>query len=150
MMKIKQKLQHGFSLLTAIFLMVVLGGLGAMMVTLYTTQQHSSALDVLGSRAYQAAQAGIEWAAFGVSQTTVDSATAWSGCAAGTTFTPDTGTSLGGTLSPFTVVVTCTSESFVEGPTRTWIYNISASAMNGATPGSAAYVERVIKVKMAK
>ena len=58
--------QRGFSLPTAIFLLVVLAGLGAVMATFFTVQQQSSALDILGERAYQASRAGIEWGAFQV------------------------------------------------------------------------------------
>ena len=60
------KKQRGFSLVSAIFLLVVIAALGTFAVTLSTTQQQSSALDVMGARAYQAAQAGIEWGAFQV------------------------------------------------------------------------------------
>ncbi len=148
MMRTSYKLQKGFSLVTAIFLLVVLGGLGAMMVTFFTAQQQSSALDVLGSRAYQAARAGVEWAAYNVAAQVAG--TEWTGCSVGTTFTPGTGTALGGTLSPFTVAVTCNSVSAVEGASTIWIYDIAVSAVNGATPGSADYVERVIQVKMGK
>src|SRR4030065_2779656 len=52
--------QRGFSLVSAIFLLVVIAALGTFAVTLSTTQQQSAALDVLGARAYQAARAGIE------------------------------------------------------------------------------------------
>lgn len=51
----------GASLVTAIFLLVVLATLGAAMLNIFTSQQSSSAMDVQGARAYQAARAGIEW-----------------------------------------------------------------------------------------
>jgi MSHA biogenesis protein MshP len=51
----------GVGLVTAIFLLVVLAGLGTAMVTVFTSQQASSALDEQGARAYQAARAGLEW-----------------------------------------------------------------------------------------
>jgi MSHA biogenesis protein MshP len=54
----------GVGLVTAIFLLVVLAGLGVAMVTIFTSQQQSSTLDVQGARAYQAARAGIEWGLF--------------------------------------------------------------------------------------
>jgi Tfp pilus assembly protein PilX len=57
-------MQSGFLLVTAIFLLVVLAALGAFILTISGTQQTSSALDVQGSRAYQAARAGIEWASY--------------------------------------------------------------------------------------
>jgi len=49
---------------TAIFLLVVLAGLGVAIVTVFTTQQASSNMDVQGAKAYQAARAGIEWGLF--------------------------------------------------------------------------------------
>ncbi len=152
MMTTIYKLQKGFSLVTAIFLLVVLGGLGAMMVTFFTAQQQSSALDVLGSRAYQAARTGVEWAAYNVAAQAPG--TRWEGCATVPVplFSAGTSTALGGTLSPFTVAVTCNAASYVEGASTIWVYDITsaASGVNGATPGSADYVERVIKVKMGK
>lgn len=147
MTKTGYRLQRGFSLITAIFLLVVLASLGAMMTTFFTAQQQSSAIDVLGSRAYQAARAGIEWAAYNVAQTAPG--TLWAGCAAGTTFAAG---ALGGTLSPFTVTVTCSSVMAVEGATTIYVYDITSTAtgVNGATPGSPDYVERVIGVKMGR
>ena len=53
--------QAGVGLVTAIFLLVVLAGLGVASVTLFTSQQASSSLDLEGAKAYQAARAGIEW-----------------------------------------------------------------------------------------
>ena len=55
--------QRGFSIVTAIFLMVVLALLGAFIVSVTGLQQSSQQLDVQGVRAYQAARAGIEWGA---------------------------------------------------------------------------------------
>jgi MSHA biogenesis protein MshP len=54
----------GVGLVTAIFLLVVLAGLGVAMVTIFTSQQQSASLDEQGARAYQAARAGIEWGLF--------------------------------------------------------------------------------------
>lgn len=56
--------QRGISLVTAIFLMVVLSALGVALVGLVTRQQASSSMDERGARAYQAARAGIEWGLF--------------------------------------------------------------------------------------
>ena len=54
----------GAGLVTAIFLLVVLAGLGVAIVTVFTSQQTSSNMDVEGAKAYQAARAGIEWGLF--------------------------------------------------------------------------------------
>ena len=149
MVKTRNKLQYGFSLVTAIFLLVVLSMLGAMMVTFFTAQQKSSSLDVLGSRAYQAARAGIEWAAFGVSQT--PAGTLWAGCAAIPSPLFAAGT-LTGTLSPFRVTMTCTSSGPYTDGAQIYVYDITSTAtgVNGAVAGNADYVERVINVKMGK
>lgn len=57
----RRQRQAGVGLVTAIFLLVVLAGLGVASVTLFTSQQASSNLDLEGAKAYQAARAGIEW-----------------------------------------------------------------------------------------
>src|SRR4030067_2020097 len=56
----------GFSLVSAIFLLVVIAALGTFAMTLSTTQHQSAALDVMGARGYQAARAGVEWGAYQV------------------------------------------------------------------------------------
>lgn len=58
---VRRSRQAGVGLVTAIFLLVVLAGLGVASVTLFTSQQASSNLDLEGAKAYQAARAGIEW-----------------------------------------------------------------------------------------
>ena len=154
MMTMKYKIQQGFSLVTAIFLLVVLASLGALMMTFFTAQQQSSALDVLGSRAYQAVRAGVEWSAFQITQSQVVSpsgvfATACQGGTSSVPVTPSTQPTLAGTpLSPFSLVVSCGAASSVEGANNVWVYDITATAsgVNGATPGSADYVEREIQV----
>ncbi len=54
----------GFAIVSAIFLIVVLAALGVGILVFSKAQQASSAYDVQGSRAYQAARAGIEWALY--------------------------------------------------------------------------------------
>jgi MSHA biogenesis protein MshP len=148
-----KKLQRGFSIITAIFLLVVLAGLGAAMLTFSNIQHQSSAMDVLGSRAYQAARAGIEWAAYGVSKT--NSGVEWTDCAAKTPAAsfPADGV-LGGTLSAFTVNVYCSrlvaSEVGASPSGNIWIYTVTASAVTGGSAGDPNYIERVISTKMGR
>ncbi len=52
---------RGVSLLTAVFLLVVLAGLSAAIVGVFTTQQSGAVLDVMGVRADQAARSGLDW-----------------------------------------------------------------------------------------
>lgn len=91
---------RGVSLISAIFLLVVISGLGVAMLTISTSQSIGSAMDVQGARAYQAARAGIEWGLYQQAPQTTAKACVF----ATTTFQLPAGT----TLSSFTVTVTCT------------------------------------------
>jgi len=62
-MKLKQN-QSGFSLVSTIFIIVVLAVLGSYMALLGTSQSQTTALSVQGVRAWYAAVSGLEWAAF--------------------------------------------------------------------------------------
>ena len=147
MVMIKQS-SRGFAIVTAIFLMVVLGALGTMMLTFFAAQQQSSAMDIMGSRAYQAARAGIEWAAVGVSNT--PAGTLWAGCASGMTINANT---MKGTLAPFTVTLTCSSSSAtpgLNGNSTMYIYTITSTSTgpNGVTRGSQDFVSRTLTATM--
>lgn len=140
-------IQRGFSLVSAIFLLVVLAALGTFAVTLSTTQHQSAALDVSGARAYQAARAGIEWGAFQVLLAAPPQFVI--GCRAGAT--SQSIAPLANTLSGFAVNVTCTATPHNEG-IRTvangnpiWVYNITSTATQG-TPATPDYVERQLSV----
>lgn len=147
----KKSLQRGFSLVSAIFLLVVISALGAFAVTLSTAQNQSQTLEVMGARAYQAALAGIEWATFYVRAESANAPAPWAGCAAGASFVPNTPSALGGTLAPFRVTVTCgPAISAVEGVNTVWIYDVSAVASTGGAPGDANYVEQVATAKLAR
>ena len=140
-----RNLQRGFSLVSAIFLLVVIAALGTFAVTLSTTQHQSAAMDVMGSRAYQAARAGIEYVAHYVSQQSPGAE--WATCNTGI---PAVDVSASPNLAPFSpVTVNCRAASHVEGASPVWIYDVSAVA-NAGTLGGTDYVERVISVKMGK
>lgn len=144
-MKISMHLQRGVSIVTAIFLLVILALLGTIMVTFMVTQQHSSAMDVRGTLAYQAARTGIEWAAYNVEQTVPG--TLWAQCAAVPAPLIAAGT-LGGALSPFTVTVTCNSQLVTEGAATSYVYTITSSASSGGAAGNADFVQRVVTATM--
>lgn len=134
-----KKQQTGFSVVSAIFLLVVLAFLGAAMVTFSTNQQQSSALDIMGARAYQAARTGVEWGAYQVLR---------NGSCAPTTTLP----ALAGTLSGFGVTVTCSfaAASEVNAATGTvTVYGLTSTATQG-TVGQPNYVERQIQASIAK
>jgi MSHA biogenesis protein MshP len=52
---------RGFSIITVIFVLVVLAGLGTVMVQLGTTQHLGMAMAQDGRQAYYSARAGLEW-----------------------------------------------------------------------------------------
>lgn len=131
-------LQRGFGIITAVFLLVVLAGLGVAMVSLSTVQHTTSALDVQGARAYQAARAGIEW---GLYRKLRENA-----CAATSNFAvPASG--------GFTVTVRCT---LTTGPGALQRYQLVSTAcnqpLNGVcSPASASnnsdYVQRMVQAE---
>jgi MSHA biogenesis protein MshP len=87
--------QAGVGLVTAIFLLVVLAGLGVAMVSVFNAQQTASNQDLQGARAYQAARAGLEWGLFQQMRN--------GRCDASKSFAMPAGSTLAG----FQVVVTC-------------------------------------------
>ena len=142
-----RKPQSGFSIVAAIFLIVVLAALGAFAVTVSGLNQGSSALDLQGTRAYQAARAGIEWGAYQVLQNT---AGAFATACNGATYAAPTSqilAGLGGTLSPFSVTVTCGSSSNSEGGVTVFVYQIVSTATAG---GGAFQVERQLQATIGK
>ena len=56
--------QRGFSLVSAIFLLVVLAGLGAFAVRMNTLQQQTVTAGVAGRASVQAARTGVAWGAY--------------------------------------------------------------------------------------
>lgn len=136
-MKTMQGIQGGFSLISAIFLLVVIAALGTFAVTISTTQQQSAALDVLGARAYQASRAGIEWGAYQVLRN--------GGCPV----SPTALAALPNTLANFSVQVDCSSAAVSEASATVTMYQLTSTATQGtvATPN---YVERQMSVTIAQ
>lgn len=135
--------QRGFVLPTAIFLLVVLATLAVYMTTLSRTSHISGALDVQGARAYQAARAGIEWAAWQVNdpqglQTTPTPCPASPAMLA-----------LDATLAAFAVTVECTRSLETDGAATVAVYRVTSTASAGVA-GEVDYVERRIEAVFAK
>jgi len=114
--------QAGVGIVTAIFLLVVLAGLGVAMVGIYTSQQASSNLDLMGAQAYQAARAGLEW---GIFQTRAGGKCA-QGSMSANPYTEKFAMPAGTSLSAFTVYVNCTAQ----GGAALVRYVITAEACN--------------------
>lgn len=140
----KSSVQRGFSLVSAIFLLVVMAVLGAAMMNLSVTQHIGSALDMQGARAYQAARAGIEWGMY----RTLRQAT----CAGGpTSFSPPAPG-----MNGLTVTVTCNASAFAAAAQPITIYRIQSVACNQPISGNCTagggggtnFVQRVIEVQV--
>lgn len=122
--------ERGFSLVAAIFLLVIMSALGAFMLSISTMQQTTSTQDLQGSKAYQAARAGIEWGAYQI----LTPANLYT-CAGSTVLPP-----LGGALTGFAVTVNCSSADFVEAGNTVRVYQLTSIATFGEflnpVPGS--------------
>ena len=131
----------GFALINAIFLLMLMAGLAALVANFSTAQHAGSAMDVQGSQAYQAARAGIEW---GVYQQLRSAS-----CGAKTSFTPQAPT-----LSSYRVTVTCTK--YAGATSSLDVYQIESTACNQpdgtsdcpGMAGGAHYVERQLRVTL--
>lgn len=148
-----RRLQRGFSIATAIFLIVVLALLGVFIVSITSIQQSSQQIDLQGVRAYQAARAGIEWAAFQV----LDPNNALNPATCNTTVTCPGGgptstdplPALAGSLSGFTGTVACTMTSTTEGNREIRVFAITSTASSG-TVGTPGYVNRQLQATLSK
>lgn len=129
--------QRGFTIVMAIFILVVLGLLGGYMVRLSGVQHATSTYALQGARAYQAARAGLGWAIAKIS--------AGGGCV-------DVNAQTALTLSDipgFTVNLTCTLVSYQEGSDNPKIYHINAHSEFGAYDG-VDYVSRELEASIVK
>jgi len=144
----KRRKSAGVGIVTAIFLLVVLAGLGVALVTIFTAQQQAILLDEQGVRAQQAARAGIEWGLYHRHRLRDNVCVP----------DQDHAVALGGeVLRDFTLSVRCTR---VAGPVAAdpallerWIIRATACApaVAGACPDSTSnpdYVRRVIEVQL--
>ncbi len=120
--------KHGFGLIAAIFVVLVLASAGAMMLNLSGTQRKTTVLALQGNRAYRAAITGIEW---GVHQSLNLAA-----CPATTTLSlTDVG------LQGFDVQVSCTSTDHSESGVTSLTYELTSVSEYGIY-GEADYVRR--------
>ncbi len=125
--------RDGFALIAALFILVLLSGVGSAMLNISAGHQATVSMAVLGSRAYYAARSGAEWAVY--------EATNGSAC-------PTGGFSLSqGATAGFDVVVTCASSTHVEGATSRATLQIQSSAEYGNF-GDRDYVSRTLEVTL--
>lgn len=135
---------RGFSVPTAIFIIVILAALGAFMVTIGSGQQSGLAQDVTGTRVLYAARSGLDWGIYQVVNTPGSAGTYRALCNAGSTSTTLSGLS---GMPGIVVLVECASRPYSEGVASLHSYQVTATACNSAscpntTSPSAQYVER--------
>jgi MSHA biogenesis protein MshP len=146
-MMIRRMPQNGFTLLSAIFILTVLAALGTYAATLAITQHRTSLQDAMGTRALQAARAGIEWGLFQILQGPNGGGIA---CDANGAPNAVVLPAVAATLTSFSVNVSCQRFAPVmEGQATTTIYRLVSTATSGAAVGAADYVERRITVTVA-
>lgn len=127
------KYSKGFTLVTAIFLLVVVALLGTYMATIGTTQQMTSTLSLLGTRAVFAAESGMQWSEAYVLKNNA--------C-----FSPATTsfTLSGGAANGYSITATCSSKSATEGGDTYNVFKLTSKAVRGAV-GTPDYVERKLQ-----
>jgi MSHA biogenesis protein MshP len=117
--------QKGFSIVTALFILLVLAVLGGFMVTMSGVQSRTSLWALQGARAYHAARSGLEWGVYKSLST---------GACAADAFAVD----------GFSVNVTCSEESFTEGGEGYKVYSLTSLAQSGIY-GSSDYISRQLR-----
>ena len=119
--------QRGFSLIAAVFLIVVLAALATFAVRIAVTQQETQNLSLLEIQAQAAAQSGVEYGA--------NRALKYGKCQSSVSLTP-----AGSGLKGFAVVVQCTPTSHIPGKTS---YALTSTATRGVY-GRADFVARQV------
>lgn len=125
--------QRGVTLVTAIFLVVVLAGLAVVAVRLTASSAQTAGLDLRAAQAFHAARSGVGWAAYRA-------------LGAGWCSTQTLGLSEGGTAG-FTVTVSCSQSTHVEAGQPINVFTIVALAEAGVY-GGPDYVSRRVEAKV--
>jgi MSHA biogenesis protein MshP len=125
--------QRGFSLVTAIFLLVVLAGLAVYAVRINTLQGQGVTEGLRAAQAFHAARSGVEWAAYRALSGGV--------CAPATLSLTEAGT------NGFTVSVACSQSTHTEGTSTVRVFVFDVHAEAGAY-GGPDYVSRRVQAKI--
>lgn len=137
--------QRGFLLPAAIFLIVILAGLGAYALNITSVQQTTATQDIQAVRAYHIARAGAELGAYYLMQTSPDPTTILSTCPANASTTL--------TIDGFTVTRTCGdyyTPYYEQGSDHEiGIYNIQSTATFG-TVNTLNYIQREMSMQFSK
>lgn len=125
----------GSAIISALFLVIVLGALGAAMVNLSIVQQDTATKSLLASRVYYGAKTGLDWS---IQRAISDPAPA-TRCTNPAEF-PATFSPAGAGLAGVSVAVTCARSQHGAGTTA-FTYYITSIATTG-TLGTISYAER--------
>ena len=118
---------RGFALPAVIFLMVIVTLLITYLARIQNTQSAVGDLRLQGSRAYWAAKAGAEWAAY---QININNS-----CAAATGNL---------TINGFQVAIGCNASSYIEAGNTVTLYDVSVLAQSGGMVSGPDFVSRQI------
>ena len=125
-MKIRRFRQRGISLVTALFVLVVLGALGVYLVTISAVPQSTTALSAQAIRAFFAAQSGMDWLTYRV-------------------LNDDACPAINFTLENFTISGSCTQTNVTEGTSYN-VYNLQITAAPvGMVATNSDYVSRTLR-----
>ncbi|MBA3997431.1 MAG: hypothetical protein C0466_09710 [Candidatus Accumulibacter sp.] len=130
--------QRGVSIISAIFMLLLFAALAGLMASLMSTANVTSAQDIQGARAYQAAQAGVEWGLFQLDPE--GAGTAMPSCVSGTL--------PAAAIPEFTVAVSCSKSDYNEAGRSISIYLITATARSIAA--SSVTIERQVEASIEK
>jgi MSHA biogenesis protein MshP len=125
--------QQGFSLVAAIFLLVVLAGLGVYAVKVSVMQQQTVTSALRAAQAFHAARSAVAWASYRAVN-------------AGWCANQTLGLNEGGTAG-FSVTVQCTQSMHIEGTSTVRVFIIDVRAEAGSY-GGPDYVSRRLQAKI--
>ncbi len=131
--KIKTETQQGFTLVAALFLMVVVSLLLVFLLRTGSENQWSSALRIQEARAFQSASSGLEWALHQLGS---------GACPASPTTISFTEADLEG----FRVTVTCSSTNYTEDTETITMFELEALAQRGTYGTSPDFVARQLRL----
>jgi MSHA biogenesis protein MshP len=124
--------QKGMTLIGAIFILVIVSLLGQFLINITSVQRQTSILALQSARAYQTANAGLEW---GIAQVVASN-----NCAGNTTLAP--------AINNFTTTVTCSAHgNFTENAQTVNVFLITSQSGYGNF-GDPDYVSRTLEVKV--
>ncbi len=123
---------RGFSLVTAMFIMIIVALLVASVARISGQSRQAGVLQLSEARAFQAAQTGLEWGLYQLQG---------GNCPASpTTF------QVGGDLADFQIQVSCARRDYTENGASIAIFDLTSTATRGTLGVDADYVSRQVQL----